>query len=85
MSKPHRFGVTAIMRSDKEMTSDYVKEQVKKKNGNRDFIDRISGRRVTLCAYDFDDGCTGYANFWDIEGEDYEYVDLVDLSCLDPL
>lgn len=50
---------------------------------SRDFYDRIKGRKVTLCGFDLDDGCAGYANVWDAEAEDYEYIDLVDLSCLE--
>ena len=50
-----------------------------------DFFCRLHNRRITLCAYDFFDGCTGYAEIWDAAAEDYEYIDSVDLSCLSTL
>ena len=65
------------------MTSDQVKTLVA--DNKRDFFDSISKRKATLCAYDFDDGCTGYAQIWDKDGEDYEYIDSVDLSCLESI
>ena len=61
-------------------TSSEVREAVAE--GQRDFFDWITKRKITLCAFDLDDGCTGYAQIWDKDSEDYEYLDSVDLSCL---
>lgn len=55
------------------------------KSGIRDFFCRLKKRKITIAAYDLDCGCTGYAHIWNAEGTDYEYIDIVDLSCLEAL
>ena len=66
----------------KRYSSDEVRSMVA--SGNRDFHDAIRGRKVTICGFDLDCGCTGYADIWDEEAIDHEFVGMVDLSCLDP-
>jgi hypothetical protein len=50
--------------------------------GIRDFISTIHCRRVHIVAYDMDCGCTGYAQIYDADGEDWEFLDSIDLSCM---
>jgi hypothetical protein len=64
----------------KMLTSNEVRRRII--GDQRDFFDTINKRKVTIGGFDFDDGCSAFADFWDIEGEDYEFVDRVDLSCL---
>lgn len=65
------------------MSSKDVMESVEK--GAFDFYDHITKRKVTLEAFSFHDGCTGYGHVWDAKGEDHEYVGMFDLSMLSPL
>lgn len=65
------------------LTSKEVWEKVDA--GQREFWSRIDNRMVTLCGRDFDDGCTAYGQVWDAELEDWEKLDMVDVSCLDAL
>lgn len=65
------------------MTSSSVFKAVKE--GKREFFDKLSKRKIYLCAFDLDDGCGGYAHIYDEDGEDYERIDMVDLSCLEEL
>lgn len=64
----------------KRLTSNEVRTRII--GDQRDFFDTISKRKVTISGFDFDDWFSAFADFWDRNGENYEFVDRVDLSCL---
>ena len=51
--------------------------------GKRDFYDRLKNRKITVSGTHLDCGCTACADIWDEDSEDFEYVDWVDVSCLE--
>jgi hypothetical protein len=65
------------------LSSADVRDNVQK--GRCEFWSRIHGRKITLGGWSFDDGVAAYGHLWDAAGEDWERIELVDISCLDAL
>ena len=51
--------------------------------GIREFNSVAHDRKISIVGYDLDDECKAYAQIWGLTEENYEYIDSVDLSCLE--